>query len=112
MMNEIGTISAVRPGWNRPVGGHQPASLIIVDRDTTELWHQRHLAVDQCTEPLNLRRAATFGFQAFDKPEQKQRALTDNAFGVSSKRLGKVQAMDIHVLQCPISRGQYLPDSQ
>ncbi|MNN57665.1 hypothetical protein D3C81_1726630 [compost metagenome] len=49
MMNEIGTITAVRSGWNRPIRGHQPASLIIVDGDTTELWHQGLLAIDQRT---------------------------------------------------------------
>src|SRR5476651_2146759 len=110
MMNEIGTINAVRPGGNRPIGRHQPAALIIVDGDATELWHQRLLSVDQHTQALDLRRANTFGFQAFDESEQKQRALADNTFRVSSKRLGKVQAMDIHFLQCSISRAQYFPD--
>ncbi|GAB5342923.1 hypothetical protein PFUM301598_14000 [Pseudomonas fluorescens] len=86
--------------------------LIIVNGDTAQLWHQRLLAAYQRPQPLNLRRSAAFGFQAFDKPEQQQRALADDAFGISGERLSKVQAMDVDFLQCSISRGKHLPDSQ
>jgi hypothetical protein len=72
MMDEIGAITAVRPGGNRPVGRHQPAALSVVDGDATELRHQRFLALDQGTQPLNLRGATAFGFQTFDKAEQQQ----------------------------------------
>ncbi|BAQ81470.1 DNA-binding helix-turn-helix protein [Pseudomonas sp. St29] len=112
MMNEISPIAAVRPGRNGPIGRHQPTALIIVDGDATELWHQRLLPADQLTQALNLCGAAPFGFQALDEPEQKRRALADNAFGVGSQRLGQIQAMDIHIPQYLLSRCPHFPDSQ
>lgn len=111
-MNEVGPVTTVGSGRNDTVGGHQPTAFVVIDSDTTELWHQGLLPADQRTEALYLRRSTALGFKTLDETEQEQRALPDNAFGIGRERLGKVQPVDVHLLQHPISRGNHLPEGQ
>ena len=97
MMNEIGPIMAVRPSRNRPVGGHQPVALIIVDRHATELWHQWLLSIDQRSESLYLGRPAAFGFQAFDEAKQQQVLEAVETF-VDQHYAAQLDLIDAHPL--------------
>ncbi|MNN01975.1 hypothetical protein D3C81_1146110 [compost metagenome] len=112
MMNEIGSINTAGTDRNRPVRRHQPMTISVIDGDTAHLWHQRLLAVDQRTQALDLRGATAFGFQAFDQPEQQQRTLPDNAFGIGLECLGQVQPVHVDFLQRAIARRQHFPDGQ
>lgn len=84
----------------------------VINGDAAELWHQRLLAVDQALDALNLRRAVALGFQTFDQPEQEQRALPDDAFGVGVERTGQVQAMHVDFRQRTLARRPDFPDCQ
>ena len=112
MVDEIGPITAIGALWDRAIGRQQPPALMIINGDAAELRHQRLLAVDQRTDSLDLHRATAFGFQTLNQPQQQQRALPHDAFGIGGKRLGQVQAMHVHFRQRTVAGRQDFPNRQ